>query len=176
MSVILINMSDSNFKEYSRIVLAMADLCRVEQMRNPKTFKSLHIWYLYRQAFYGFMDHLDWSKCCKVSERAQAEYQKTSNGEDIRLKKWADQPMFDEGRQRGKFHFEHVFTGSMFRDAVERLNGAERTPEKVMQIIQENFCVAWILKEENKLLPSSKRDESLNTAFGIYKDCGIKLV
>lgn len=172
----MVNMNDSNFKEYCRVVIAMADMCRVEQTRNPKTYKSLHIWYLYRQAFYGFMDHLDWSKCCKVSERAQAEYQKTSPSGDIRLKKWADQPMFDEGRQKGKFHFEHVFTGGMFRDAVERLNGTERTPEKVMQIIQENFCVAWILKEENKLLPQSSRGENLSAALAIYEDRGIKLL
>lgn len=170
------NMNDKNFKEYSRIVLSMADLCRVEQAQNLKTFKSLHIWYLYRQAFYGFMDHLDWSKCCKVSESAQAEYQKAFPGEDIRTKKWVDQPVFDEGRQKGKFHFEHVFTGSMFRDAVDQLIGAERTPEKVMQIIQENFCVAWILKEENKLLPPSKRGTDLNAALSVYKKCGINLV
>jgi hypothetical protein len=122
------------------------------------------------------MDHLDWSKCCKVSERAQVEYQKINSGENIRLKKWVDQPMFDEGRQKGKFHFEHVFTGSMFRDAIERLSGAERTPEKVMQIIQENFCVAWILKEENKLLPQSSRGKDLNSALVIYEERGIKLL
>jgi hypothetical protein len=169
-------MNDKNFKEYSRIVLSMADLCEEGRMTSPKTFKSLHIWYLYRQAFYGFMDHLDWSKCCKVSERAQVEYQKIHPSGDIRLKKWADQPEFDEGRQRGKFHFEHVFTGSMFRDAVDLLNGTERTPEKVMQIIQDNFCVAWILKEENKLLPQSKRGADLQAALVVYEKCGIRLL
>lgn len=168
-------MINPNFKEYSKIVLSIANQCLTREGES-KSFKSLHIWYLYRQSFYGFEDYLDWSKCCRVSEQAQAVYQKIRPGEDMRINKWKDQPRFDDGRQRGKFHFEHVYTGDMFRDAVDSLHGIERTPEKIMQIIEENFCVAWILKEENKKLPPSKRGENLRNALGVYKEKGIKLL
>jgi hypothetical protein len=70
---------------------------------------------------------------------------------------------------------EHIYTGEMFRDTVEALSDAERTPQKIMQIIQDNYYVAWILKEENKTLPLSYRGKTIDDALSIYEKSGIKL-
>ena|SRR3989338_5467307 len=168
-------MISTTLEEYIGIVLSIANLCSKEKTKNPKSYKSLHIWYLYRQAFYGFIEFIDWKTACRASERAVEEYRKIDPLGDIRTQKWSDQPKFDNGRQNGEFHLEHVYTGDMFRDAVEMLPEDERTTQSIAQIIRNNYCIAWILKGENKLLPRSSRGKTLGDAINIYSKYGIQL-
>ena len=118
---------------------------------------------------------MDLHSICKVSSRAIIEYKKIDSGGDLRMRKWSEQPTFDKGRQKGIFHLEHVYTGDMFRNAVELLPDKDLTVHKLVELIQKNYCVAWILKEENKLLPKSNRGESLEDALQIYSKVGINL-
>jgi len=123
-----------------------------------------------------FTEYFDWEKICKVSEKAMETYKRIDLDGDLHTKKWTDQPKFDKGRQYGVFHFEHVYTGDMFRKAVESLSSSERTIDNIAKIVRENYCVAWILKDENKLLPQSDRGDTLKDAFDIYSKCNIKLI
>lgn len=166
----------TTLEEYSKVVLSLADICKREKIANGKKYKSLHTWYLYRQSFYGFVEFFDWEKICKVSEKAKEAYKKIDSNEDLHTKKWDDQLKFDKDRQHGIFHLEHVYTGDMFRKAVESLSDNERTIENIVKIVKENYCVAWILKNENKLLPQSDRGDTLKDALDIYLKCNIKLI
>jgi len=47
-------MAITTLNEYVKVVLSMVDICKKEKIANSKTYKKLHIWYLYKQAFYGF--------------------------------------------------------------------------------------------------------------------------
>ena len=166
----------TTLEAYADIVLSIATLCNKERLENPKPYKGLHIWYLYRQAFYGFAEFIDWKTACRASERALEKYREEDPSGDIRTQKWSDQPRFDNGRQKGKFHLEHVYTGDMFRGAIETLPEKERTPQNITRLIQDNYCVAWILKKENALLPRSNRGKTLEDAINIYSRHGIRLL
>jgi hypothetical protein len=163
----------TTLEEYAKIVLSITDLCNREKSRNPKSYKHLHSWYLYRQAFYGFIEYIG-SSDYLVSQRALEEYKKNDHVGNIKNRKWSEQHKFDEGRKI--FHLEHIYTGDMFREALDSLSENNRTSENIAQIIQDNYRVAWILKEENKLLPRSNRGQTLEDAMKIYSEHGISLI
>ena len=162
----------TTLKEYAKIVLFIADLCNKEKLKNPKSYKNLHSWYLYRQAFYGFIEYID-SKDYLVSQRALEEYKKIDQFGDIKTRKWSEQPKFDKGRKI--FHLEHIYTGDMFREALDSLSENNRTAENIARIIRDNYRIAWILKKENKLLPRSSRGKTLEDAMKIYSEHEINL-
>ena len=162
-----------NINEYIEAILPIAKLCLKEKANNPISYKSSHLWYLYRQAFYGFADFISLSRYM-ASSRAFAKYRKIDPSGNIRKRRWFEQPEFDKGRK--KFHLEHIYTGDMFREAIELLPKNKRIVQGVRDIINREYCVAWILKEENKLLPKKKRGKSLQDAFKIYQQAGLRLI
>jgi len=164
-----------SLEDYTEAILPIIKLCLREKVENQKSYKKLLIWYIYKQIFYSFIDFMDLRSICKVSSRAVTEYQKIDSSGDLRMRKWSEQPAFDKGRQKGIFHLEHVYTGDMFRRAVESLPKKDLTTNKLVELVQKNYCVAWILKEENKHLPRSNRGKSLEDALEIYSKVGINL-
>lgn len=162
--------------EYAEAILPIIKLCLKEKANNPTSYKSSHLWYIYRQAFYGFTEFIDWKSRCRVSVDAMAEYKKIDPFGDLRNRKWYEQKDFDSGIQKGKFHLEHIFTGDMFRDAIESLSAELLTVDRLVDIVRDHYSVAWILKTENKRLPRSDRGKSLQEALKIYEQKGIKLL
>src|ERR1035438_1215392 len=104
-----------------------------------------HLWYLYRQAFYGFTEFIDQNAKIRVSGEAARAYRLIAPSGDLHKMTWVDQPTFDKGRQI--FILEHVYTGEMFRSAVKELyEKNDLTQESLVELIRKDYCVAWILK------------------------------
>ncbi len=164
-----------SIEDYAEAIIPVINLCLKEKKENLKLYKKSHLWYLYRQAFYGFGDFMDGQSAYRMSAGAAEEYKKIDPVGDLRMRKWSEQPTFDSGRQKGIFHLEHVYTGDMFRDAVEALAEDGLTAQKLVQLIEKNYCVAWILKTENTHLPMSKRGKTLEDALAVYAEKGVQL-
>jgi hypothetical protein len=64
--------------------------------------------------------------------------------------------------------YEHVFTGGMFREALTNLWPDRLTTNNVVALLAGNFRTAWITRDENKLLPKSKRGSNLADALAAY--------
>lgn len=161
--------------DYAQAILPIINLCLKEKEVNREAYKKSHLWYLYRQAFYGFGDFMD-GQVAYVSTRAMEAYKKKDKDGDLRTRKWSEQPTFDSGRQGGIFHLEHIYTGDMFRSAIEEEAKGGLTAQKIVQLIKDNYRVAWILKSENKDLPRSERGNSLADALAIYAKKNINLL
>lgn len=159
-------------EKYAEVVISLFNICEIEKENNPKKYKQLHSWYLYRQSFYGFLDHMP-AKNNFISQRAKEKYSE-DNKDSLREKTWIEQPEFDS--QRKIFHLEHIYTGVMFRNAMKNMKDSERTVETVTDLIKSNYRSAWILKEEDKLLPKSYRGNDLNDALRSYVCAGITLI
>ena len=108
-----------------------------------------------------------------VSECAQKEYEKRHRELKLDLSlnlahlNWEHQPQFDKGRKT--FNLDHIFTGGMFRKALKRLLEADNLNiESISELVQENYRMAWILKEEERRLPRSERGDNLQSALNIY--------
>lgn len=90
-------------------------------------------------------------------------------GVNIREQDWYDQPKFDEGRTI--FHLEHWTPNGLMREAC--LSAA--SVDEIIEIIREQFGLAWILKSEDKNLTKlgfkSKRDDPK----AAYLEAGIVL-
>lgn len=155
-------------EEYTEAILPVIKLSLNERS------KKSHLWYLYRQSFYGFTELIDPSHY-RVSSEADREYHLIEPGGDFKNMTWIEQPKFDKGRK--KFILEHVYTGDMFRAAIEELYASNQlTTMNLVDLVQKNYCVAWITKEENKRLPRSKRGASLQEALEVYSKNGIRLL
>lgn len=161
----------STLSDYCAVVLALADLCKREQ-KDGAPNKALHSWYLYRQAFYGFHDYLKLANRDLASQRANKRFGELLPGRDIRDLVWSDQPSFDPKRR--EFHCEHVYSGNMFRNHVDQIINTSERVEKLANIVQENFRIAWILKEEDRKLKRSDRGDTLQSALERYSKVGIK--
>lgn len=162
-----------SLEEFIESIIPIILLVRKERERNPKRYKKTQLWYLYRQIYYGFGKNgvLDWNKICFASVKAQNEYLKLNKGDDIRKRVWEEQSEFDgQLRHEGKFLLEHVFTGDMFRKAVDNLKDEELTISNIKEIIEDNYYVAWILREENRKLGKKSRGTCVNDAFKFYKN------
>ncbi|CTQ49021.1 hypothetical protein [Jannaschia donghaensis] len=156
--------------DYCDFVLSLADICCREKWR-----KDRHCWYLYRQSFYGLFDYLGPLARVIASEAALVEFEKKGLNCDMRDMGWGDQPRFDNGRAKGTFHLEHVYTGHMFRQDVEKLLHETDRARSLAEIVKQKYCVAWILKSEDKKLGRGDRGDSLESAFAYYRRCGVSL-
>lgn len=126
----------------------------VQKEQNPKGYKKLQLWYLYRQFFYGFPNFMPWKDICTVSKAAQLKFQELGNKDSLTNKYWTDQPKFDLGRKI--FNLDHIYTGDMFRNNVNDLwlkNNNKIDPDELSKLILDNYKMAWILKTEDKRLP-----------------------
>jgi hypothetical protein len=74
--------------------------------------------------------------------------------------------------------WEHVYTGTMFERALDRLFEKSKTldPVEVARVLNDNFQTAWITREEDENLPRSVRGETLVDALIVYESEGIELV
>jgi hypothetical protein len=61
----------------------------------------------------------------------------------------------DEGRKNGIFHQEHIVPVSQIAKMLYDLN--DITVENIYDVLIENMKIAWILKEEQKILDSINR-------------------
>lgn len=87
---------------------------------------------------------------------------------------WERQPRYDPGRKL--FLLEHIYTGTMCWEAIRKLWKQDNfSVASVEQLLQENYATAWILKEEDKKLPTTRRGETLSDAFKVYAKEGIVL-
>jgi hypothetical protein len=111
-----------------------------------------------------------------ASEKALENFKGISTGKDIWNLDWADQPHFDDGHQKGIFHLEHIYSGDMFRNAVEGILECKNRTARLAEIVQTNYRVAWILKSEDGILRRKGRGKTLVSALDYYKKCGIILV
>ena len=168
-------------RDYVEIMIPMVRLLLREEKENPQTFKKTQLWYIYRQYFYGFAEFVERDRLFLVSENAQKEYGKRRLELNLDIPKdlvhmnWEHQLQFDKGRK--VFNLDHVYTGGMFRDAVKKLDEKENlNVESITELVQENYRMAWILKEEEKQLPRSNRGVNLQNALEFYAKNGITIM
>jgi len=164
--------------EYTAVVLDILNLCERQKI-DGKYDKSKHLWYLYRQSFYGFADKLDNKAIRYASEAAIQRFGQVRPGESLRDMDYIKQPTFEPtgSRQNGEFHLEHIWTGDMFRKALNRLAETNAlSVSRVAELIRANYCQAWIMKSENAKLSRSDRGDTLEDALGVYSGSGIQLV
>jgi hypothetical protein len=135
-----------------------------------KNESDKHIWYLYRQSFYGFIN---------VIENLKILYSKDANdfftinkiGTELEnftldLISWKQQIIVD--KKRGNLILEHMYTGSMFRKDVWSIyNENKLTIESVSDLINNNYKVCWITKKENERLHKTTRD---NDVLNYYQE------
>lgn len=161
--------------EYSEIVLP---IYRAEyKYRGDKSVAGKITRALAHHAFYGFEE---FGKRV-ASKRAQAEFKRRKFSGRLSNRRGHEQTDFDpNGKTRGDFFLEHVFTGTMLIHAVEKLIQRRRFSAKTLAaLIRKEFCVAWILKDENRKLNKqhkTDRGRSLAEAKEIYSCLGIRLV
>lgn len=162
-------------EDYLQTMIPIVDLAYREKDHSPKNFKSTKLWFLYRHYFYGFEEFIDRDQLMYVSNDAKQEYEKITNRDDLIQQEWKDQPKWDKGRKN--FNYDHIFTGDMFREAVELL-WLQKTLnlENLVSLVKENYRIAWILKSEEKRIPKSKRGKILKDAIEIYKTQNISLL
>ncbi len=162
-----------DYNDYLRLVFIPIIKAYSRLGNNDNAIVSYHVSKISDHACYALEDQ----GVLYASKAAQAEYAKHNNGM-IHDRKHKEQLAFDTaaskyGRAYGTFHFEHVFTNSMLKRLVAK---SDFKFDTVKSIIQRNFCVAWILKSENKLLPKSNRGDTLKDALKIYREKGIILI
>jgi len=89
---------------------------------------------------------------------------------------WEEQPKLDP--KRNVFHLEHIFTGNMCWRAIRGLWREQNnriSAQNIVSLLNDNYAVAWILKEENKRL-SDDRGNTLTEAFNAYRNARIGLI
>ena len=80
---------------------------------------------------------------------------------------------------RSGLHWEHVYTGEMFFEAVLELfreGGGRVDGARLQALVLDNLACAWVTREENGRLPKSFRGRNLEGALGAYRAAGIELV
>ena len=162
-------------QEYIEIMIPMVKVIYREEESDPKNFKRTQLWYIYRQYFYGFAKFINRKKLFDASISAQKKFEELEEGKEIVNEDWGDQPRFDPGRKI--FNLDHIYTGSMFRNALKELDSLNKlNVSDIEALIQNNYRMAWILKEEEKRLPRFNRNKTLNDALQIYESNGIHLI
>jgi hypothetical protein len=89
---------------------------------------------------------------------------------DIRNLTWQQQPKYDDGRKI--FHREHMIPISSLRQKC--IEGPE--VETVLQIIQKEIKIVWILKTEDSELSKNGHRHKRPDPKGAYKKAGITLM
>lgn len=97
-----------------------------------------------------------------------------------------DQLHVDPGKRQGplaelaltgaKLILEHVWTGGMAWEGCMALHRQGiLSPATLAELIHSNYCSAWVLRTENKLLEKTERGSSLAEALDHYRSKGISL-
>ena len=172
-------------EKYIELVFPIIQHCAIESQK--KDFQKNHIWYLYRQIFYGFGD-FDIKPNEKVyhSENAlncfkelNSKYKKECESLNKKPKElmistltWNEQPLIDPARKH--LLFEHMYTGTMFREDVISLHiSGKLSAQSLLTLVQEKFMVCLITKDENKKLHKTQRGSD---PIAYYTEQKIKIV
>lgn len=170
-----------NLENYIDLVFPIIEYCA----KNSQKESPGHIWYLRGQIFYGFFIVRNKNL---YSKKAEIEFKKLyglytekipkDNKKHKVFKieefKWHEQPIIDKGRRH--LHFEHMYTGSMFReDCQELFDKGKLTQGAVLELVKSNYYVCIVTKKENKQLPKSKRDIGIEGALKAYKNAEIEV-
>ena len=173
-----------NLKNYIKIFFPAIQHCTWATQQD--NFVKDHIWYLYRQIFYGFHSYMDAKTKIYVSKNASVCFEElyAKYVEESKEKKkepklltaetlnWTTQPLIDKGRK--ELIFEHMYTGTMFRnDAIELFKNNNLTEESIEKLIIDNYKVCLITKEENKWLHKTERGKD---PIQYYAETGIEII
>jgi hypothetical protein len=165
-----------NLENYIALVFPIIEYCAKNSIKESPG----HIWYINRQIFYGFSG----AEKNLYSKKAELEFkklyglyaEKNSKHKVFKIEefKWHEQPIIDIGRQI--LHFEHMYTGSMFReDCQDLFDKGELTQGAVLKLVKSNYYVCIVTKEENTKLPKSKRDKGIAGALKAYEIAEIEV-
>lgn len=166
-------------EKYTELVFPIIKHCAEASLQDD--FTKDHIWYLNRQLFYGFGTYLSskiyYSKeALKKFTELYSKYKSESKSPQkltIETLTWAQQPLIDKGREH--LIFEHMYTGTMFREDVLKLykTGKEFNMATIVQLIKDKYSVCLITKNENMRLHKTQRGDE---PFEYYKKEKIKIV
>jgi len=170
-----------NLEDYIKLVFPIIEYCA----KNSQKESPGHIWYLRGQIFYGFFRARNKNLYSKKAELKFKElyglYTEKIPKENKKHKvfkieefKWHEQPIIDPGRSQ--LHFEHMYTGSMFReDCQDLFDKGKLTQGAVLKLVKSNYYVCLVTKEENKELPKSRRGKGIAGAREAYEKAGIEV-
>ena len=165
-----------NLENYIDLVFPIIEYCA----KNSQKESPGHIWYLRGQIFYGFIIVRKKNLYSKEAElkfkKLYDKYAETCFKANKKHKvfqieefSWQDQPKIDPGRQI--LHFEHMYTGSMFKeDCQELFDKGKLTQGAVLELVKSNYYVCIVTKEENTQLPKSKRGIGIAGALEAYRN------
>jgi hypothetical protein len=170
-------------EKYTSLVFPIIKHCAEVSMLDD--YSKDHIWYLNRQVFYGFgayhSSKIHYSQEALIAfKKLYTDYVAKCRSENkvpkeltIDTLTWAQQPIIDKGRKL--LIFEHMYTGTMFRDDVLKhyKSGKEFSVAAIVQLIEEKYSVCLITKNENEKLHKTQRG---NDVFEYYKNIGIKII
>lgn len=169
-----------NLENYIDLVFPIIEYCAKNSIKESPG----HIWYINRQIFYGFTGveknlyskkaELKFKKLYGLYTEKIPKDNKKHKVFKIEEFKWHEQPFIDLGRR--ELHFEHMYTGSMFREDCQKLfDKGELTQDAVLELVKSNYYVCIVTKDENTQLPKSKRGMGIAGAREAYKEAGIEV-
>ena len=170
-----------NLEDYIKLVFPIIEYCA----KNSQKESPGHIWYLRGQIFYGFLTVRNKNLYSKEAElefkMLYDKYVETCSKANKKHKvfkieefKWHEQPIIDKGRSH--LHFEHMYTGSMFKeDCQELFDKGKLTQGAVLELVKSNYYVCIVTKEENTQLPKSKRGIGIAGALEAYENARIEV-
>lgn len=168
-------------ENYVDLVFPIIHYCAKTAQKNSPG----HIWYLRGQIFYGFFivrkknlysknAQLEFKKLYDIYVETCSKVNKKHKIFDIDEFSWQDQPIIDLGRK--KLHFEHMYTGLMFKEDCQSLfDNGNLTKESVLKLVKSNYYICLVTKEENKNLPKSRRGVGIAGALKAYEDAEIEV-
>ncbi len=161
--------------EYTAAILPL--IRAAQSLTKDRTISGRQLKYLYKQALYGYEEF--GRKFASVT--AQAKYERLKMPGRITQWEGHQQYKFDpNGKMKGLFHLDHVYTLSMLDRALRRISPDSLDVETVNRLVRENYAVAWITSAEDRKLTArkfrSKRGITLKDALSVYSQVGIDLI
>ena len=154
-----------SIEKYIELAFPIIEFCAKEGQE--KEIKKNHLWYLYRQFFYGFGMFFTKNYYSQKAELIFKDLYETyllecveKNIEPKMIKidsfGWNTQPLIDKGRN--KLILEHMYTGTMFRNDIQDLfNKDILSIEEIKNLATSNYKVCLITRCENKGLHKTHR-------------------
>ncbi len=170
-----------SIEKYIELIFPIIEYCAKESQKEK--FEKDHVWYLNRQAFYGFGMFFSKYYYSEKAEKAFKELYKKYLNDCVANEKtpipltiekldWNTQKLIDKGRIN--LLFEHMYTGTMFRNDIQKLHfEGKLTKEEVKKLVENKYKVCLITKDENKLLHKTQRGSD---PLAYYTEKKIKIV
>jgi hypothetical protein len=155
----------TSIDKYLELVFPIIEYCVKESQK--KEIKKNHLWYQYRQIFYGFGMFFTGNYYSQEAELKFKELYKTYllkcleiNKEPVKITiesfDWRTQPLIDEGRK--DLLLEHMYSGTMFRSDIQNLfNKGILSIEEIKKLVTSNYKVCLIARSENQKLHKTQR-------------------